>query len=268
MKPIIGWELRQRRSALMGWLLACVVLTAVLLLIYPSIRDQSHQLNKVINQLPAGLRGLKTGSSASVDVGSAVGFLNSQVYYATLPILFIILAISRGSALIGRDEHDHTLELLLSRPISRGRLLVGKAISGALELLLVGAATSLVVIVLGHAVKLDISIARLVLVGLYTTLFSLSFGAIALAISAVGRLTKRASTGLAIFLSLGGYLITSLSGLTHYLIAPARFAPYHYFVPDKILNGQPVNGLNLYLLGCFVLTGLVAYFGFRRRDID
>lgn len=268
MIPILVWELRQRRTALMWWTFASVALTGILLLVYPSIHHQSQQLNNVINQLPAGLRGLKTGSSATVDVGSPIGYLNSQVYYATLPLIFIILAITRGGALLSRDEQDHSLELLLSRPISRGRILLGKALSGIAELVLVGGATTLVIVLLDHVVKLDLSIARLVVTSAYTTLFALSFGAIAFAITALGRLTKRASTGIAVLVSLGGYLITSLSGLTDFLKYPVKFAPYHYFTPDKILAGATPQGLNIYLISCFVLTTLVAYFGFRRRDID
>jgi len=268
MMPIIKWELRQRKSALFGWTAASIILTVIILLVYPSIRDQAQQLNKVINTLPGGLRGLKTGSSSAVDVGSPVGFLNSQLYYATLPFLLIIMVVTRFSALLGRDEQNHTLELLLSRPISRGRVLLGKALAGTLELAIVSGLTNLVIMILNPIVGLDISIGRLVLMAAYLTLFCLSFGAITLAISAVGRLTKRAATGIAILVSLGGYILQSMSGLTHYLHTPAKFAPYHYFDPTDILNGHVSSGLNAYLLGTLVLAATVGYLGFRRRDIN
>jgi ABC-2 type transport system permease protein len=268
MIPLIKWELRQRKTAIVWWTLASVVLVTTLLLIYPSIHSQSQQFNKVINQLPAGLRQLKTGTSGAVDVGSPIGFLNSQVFYATLPLFFIILAITRCAALIGRDEADHTIELLLARPLSRGRLLLGKALSGTSELLIVGGATTIIMLLLDHVSKLDVSIGRLLLTTVYTVLFSLSFGAVAFSMTAFGRLTKRASTAIAALISLGGYLLTTLGGLTHFLQIPAKFAPYHYFAPDKILYGQSVTGLNIYLVSVFVLTAALAYGGFRRRDIE
>ncbi|HSX36901.1 MAG TPA: ABC transporter permease subunit [Patescibacteria group bacterium] len=267
MKTIILWELRQRRTSILWWTLSAVVLVAVLLLVYPSIRDQATQLNKVLNQLPAGLRQLKTGGT-QVDVASPVGYLNSQLYYATLPILLIILAVGRGSNLIGRDEQDHTLELLLARPISRGKVLLAKALSGMLETLIVISVVTLAIMVLAKPVKLDIASMRLVVTSLYTWLFCLSFGAIAFALTAAGRLTKRSSTGIAVFVAFGGYILASLSGLTHYLVNPAKLAPYHYFAPDKILQGQHATGLNIYLVGVFVLTIFVSYTGFRSRDIE
>src|SRR4051812_45327837 len=133
MKPVIKWELRNRRSSIFWWTLSAVAVVTLILLIYPPLKHQADQFNKVINQLPDGLRQLKAGGTGHVDVASPVDFLNSQLYYITLPILLIILTITRGSALIGRDEQDHTIELLLSRPVSRGRLLAGKAMAGVLE---------------------------------------------------------------------------------------------------------------------------------------
>jgi ABC-2 type transport system permease protein len=267
MLPIIKWELSERKTAILWWSVSAIILVTVLMLVYPSIRDQAEQLNKVLNQLPAGLRQLKTGGT-QVDVASPVGYLNSQLYYATLPIILIILAVQRGSGLIGRDERDHTLELLLARPVKRSTLLVGKAISGLLELFIVITLTTLAVIGLAKLVKMDISTFRIVITSLYTYAFCASFGAIAYALTAAGRFTKRASTAIAILLSFGGYILTSLQGLTHYMQAPAKFAPYHYFSPDKTLQGQGVKGLNIYLIGIFIVTVVLAYTGFRNRDVE
>jgi ABC-2 type transport system permease protein len=262
---MLRWEFRQRRIAIMWWTLATVVLIGILFLVYPSI---SGQLSHAIDQLPRGIRNFKNGNTASTDISSPSGYLNSQIYYITLPIILIILAITRGSALIGREEQDHTLELLLARPISRGRLLLGKAASGLSEAIIVTLGSTIVALALNHLVKLNISAERLILVNLYAMLFSLSFGAIAFALTAAGRLTKRMSTAIAVFIAFGGYLLATLSSLTHWLILPSRFAPYHYYAPDNVLNGAHVTGLNIYLVGIFILTGLLAYFGFRRRDID
>src|SRR5206468_10793207 len=43
-------------------------------------------------------------------------------------------------------------------------------------------------------------------------------------------------------------LFRSLSGLTDWLKVPAKFAPFHYFAPDKIMHGELSAGLNMYLL--------------------
>lgn len=268
MIPTLVWEIRQRRTAILWWTIGSVVLTVAILLLYPSIRDQAAQLDKVINQLPPGLRGLKTGSSGNVDMADPIGFLNSQLFYATLPILWLILAITRGGAVLGRDEQNHTLELLLARPVSRGNILLAKALSLVLEFVIVGGVTLFAIVLLAPHLGLHVGTGRLTLATLYTVLFSMSFGCIAFTLQAASNLTRRAATAVAVLLGVGGYILASMSGLTHWLTAPARFAPFHYFTPDKIMRGQHVTGLNLYLLGVLIFTVVVSYIGFRRRDIQ
>lgn len=268
MNPIIKWELKERKTPIFWWTLSAVAIVVVILLVYPPLKHQADQFNKVINQLPNGIRQLKAGGAGKVNVADPVDFLNSQLYYITLPILFIILTITRGSALIGREEQDRTLELLLARPLSRGRLLLGKALAGILETAFVAAVSTLAVIVFAKAVGMDIAAARLILTGLYTWLFCLSFGAIAFAFTAAGRFTKRASTGIAVLISFGSYLAASLGGLNQTLADASKFLPYHYFEPEKVLHGQHVTGLNIYLIGIFVATIIIAYTGFRARDIE
>jgi ABC-2 type transport system permease protein len=267
MRDIIVWELRRRRTAIIWWTVASVGLIAMLLLIYPSIHSQAEQLNKVLNQLPSSLKELKTGGT-TVDITSPVGYLHSQLFYITLPLLFIILAITRGSGLIGKEEQDHTLELLLARPISRGKVLAAKALSGCVEMVIVSGFSTLAIVIFSKIVKLDIGFSDVVITSIYTALFSLSFGAIAFAIVALGRLTKRSSSAIAVFIAFGGYIIASLSGLSHYMVNIAKITPYHYFQPDQLLVGNYATGLNVYLIGVFVLCAVVSLLGFRLRDID
>ena len=268
MLPIIRWELKSRKTAIFWWTFSAVAIAAVILLIYPPLKHQADQFNKVINQLPDGIRQLKAGGSGKVNVADPVDFLNSQLYYITLPILFIILTITRGAALLGRDEKDHTLELLLARPVSRGRLLLGKAWAGVLETLFIAAVSTLATLVLAKAVGMEIASARVIAAGLYTWLFCLSFGAIAFALTAAGRLTKSASTAVAVLLSFGSYLLVSLSGLNQTIADVAKFLPYHFFAPEKILRGEHVSSLNIYLIAVFIATIIIAYTGFRHRDIE
>jgi ABC-2 type transport system permease protein len=268
MIPTLLWELKRRKFAIFWWALGSLVLAAVIMGLYPSIRTQADQLNQALNSLPDGIRQLKTGGAAAVNVADPVAFLNANVFYSTLPIVWIILAITRGSAILGRDEQDHTLELLLARPFSRGSMLLAKALSLVGEFVVVGGVTLLGILLLAPMFKLHINSGHLALATLYTALFSLSFGLIAFTLQAASSLTRKAASAVAVLIAFGGYMVTSLSGMTHWLVAPARFAPYHYFAPDKILSGHTVHGLDIYLLGIVVFTIVISYFGFRRRDIQ
>ncbi len=267
MIATILWELKQRRAAILWWTLGSVVLSGMILLLYPPIRNQANQFNQLLNQLPQGIRELKTGGSSSINVADPVAFLNSQLFYITLPIPWIILAVTRAGGLLGRDEQNHTIELALARPISRSRLITAKVFSLIAEMIIVGGITLAAIIILAPLFGLHIGTWRLALATAYSALFSLSFGLIAFTLQAIGGLGSRVASAIAVFLAFGGYLIASMSGLTHWLENPAKFAPYHYFAPDKVMNGQSAAGLNIYLIGVLVFTAVLSYAGFRRRDI-
>jgi ABC-2 type transport system permease protein len=268
MKDVLIWELKRRRFALFWWSAGSIIMSVVIMSLYPSIRDQAQQLNQVINQLPGGLRGLKTGGQDVVNVADPVAFLNSQLFYATLPILWIILAITRGSELLGREEASKTLELLLARPLSRTALLFAKLLCIIAEFAIVAGTTLLVIVVVAPLVGLHVATLHLAMATLYTALFSLSFGLIAFALQAASFLTRKAATAVAVLVSFGGYLLASLSGLTDWLKTPAKFAPYHYFDPEAVMHGQSAAGLNIYLAGIALVCATVAYLGFRNRDIS
>lgn len=268
MKDVIFWELRKRRRAIMWWTIISVVLAVAIIALFPSIRDKAAQMNQVINQLPKELRGLKTGGANHVDVGNPEQFLNSQLFYATLPILWIILAITRGSSILGREEQARTLEMLLARPISRGRLLAAKAVALAAEFMVITAVTGALIIIACPMFGIHIPSVSLALTIAYTSLFSLSYGYITFVLQAASSFTKRTATAVAVALGFGGYILVSLSSLTDWLKYLAKLVPYHYFDPLAILGGQHApRGLLFYLVATLMLGSIAAFWGFRRRDI-
>ena len=268
MKDVILWELRRRRTALFWWTVGSVAMTVMILTIFPSIRDQATQMNELLNRLPPEIRNMKAGGAATVDVSNPLDFLNSQLYYATLPLIWIILAVTRGSSTLGRDESHKTLELLLARPISRTKLLLAKFFSFAAEFLIVGGATLLATLLVAPMVDMDVAASKITAATFYTTLFCMSFGVIAFALQAFSLRTKRMATAIAVTVGFGGYLLASLASLTDWLEWPAKLFPYHYFMPLDVLNGKTPSGLLVYLVGAFGLGLTLAIIGFKHRDIE
>ena len=267
MIATIFWELRRRRTAIIWWTIGSILMTVTILALFPSIQDKAAQMNQVINQLPEGIREMKAGGVGSVDVGDPAQFLNSQLFYITLPMVWIIMAITRGSGILGRDEQDGTLEVLLARPISRTHLLFAKASALITEMIIVAGITCLAIVLLAPQFKLNIGAGHLLVTSIFTAAFSLSFGMIAFALQAASSLTRRAATAVAVAISFGGYLVASLSPMTDWLKIPSKLVPFHYFDPLGILHGHVGRGLLIYLFGSYILGIAVALIGFRRRDI-
>lgn len=265
MKPIVKWTLWQRRWSVWWWCVGVMAFVGLELGVYSSIRSQAAQLNQALERLPSSVRALMGGST---DLFSPVGYLNSRLFYLLLPLLLSILVIGLGSSLIAREESDGTIELLLSRPVSRGKLLLAKALAGLLVMAIVVIVSTLSILGLVKLVNIDVPLARVAFAALLASLLALVFGALAFAMCALGAAGRGASIGIACLVGLGGYIITSLETNVHWLSWPAKALPYHYYNPTKVLSGSYTWGVATMFLGIIAVLGVISWLAFRRRDLS
>jgi ABC-2 type transport system permease protein len=233
------------------------------LIFYPSFKQDAAELQKTFENLPDAALQLLGGST---DFFSPVGYLNSQVYFIMMPILLGIVAIGQGSNILTKEEQDKTIEGLLSRPVSRTKLLFSKAISGLAILSIITIATHLSVVLVSKIVDLEVSIGLMTQATFVCFLMCLSFGAIAFLLTSTGR-AKGASMGVAAFVAFGGYIISSLSGTVTWLSAPSKIFPFNYYDSEAILRGA-YNWNNIwYFVVVIYLCCVLSWVAFRRRDI-
>lgn len=264
MLSIAKWTLWQRRWSTFWWILGIFGFIFLNVIFYPTFKDQAAQLQKSFESLPAAAVQLFGGST---DFFSPVGFLNSQIFFLMLPMLLSILAIGLGTGLIGREEQDGTIETLLARPISRSRLLLEKALGGSIVLAIVALASMLATIGLTHLVGLvEVSPLEMAEATLACFMLALSFGAIAFLLTTIGR-ARGASLGIAAFIALGGYLISSLAGTVTWLKTPSLFFPFHYYRSEAILRGTTQWSDILVFVAVIAACGAISWLSFRRRDI-
>jgi ABC-2 type transport system permease protein len=264
MIPIIRWGLWQRRWLIFWWAIGIATYMALVISVYPSFRDQAASLNDSLNQLPTAVKSLIADTGNYL---SPIGYMSSNAYYLLLPVVFSVLSIGLGSSLLARDEQDHTLELVLSRPVPRGVVIVARALTGICIMLTVMLATAGVTVLAAWAVGLHISLTRLVLATAMSARLALIFGAMTFMFTAFGKAARTASIGIATLLLVASYLFASLSGTVHWLSWPAKVLPYHYYHPSEILSGNPNWNNAIGMIIVVLIFGALSYLGFRRRDI-
>jgi ABC-2 type transport system permease protein len=263
MKPIIRWTCWQRRWSTFWWSFGTFLMIFISMIFYPSFRDQAAELQKTFDQLPPAAVQLFGGSS---DFFSPVGFLNSQIFFVTLPVLLAVLAIGLATSLIGKEEDSGTLETLLARPISRARLLAAKALAGTAILTFISFIAIATTVITCKIVSLDLPLTDIALAGLTCYLLSLCTGALVFLLAATGR-GRNMSLGVGAFIAFGGYIISSLAGTVHWLKTPASVFPFNYYDPEAVLR-QTYHWSNLiYFFAVIFACGLLAWISFRRRDL-
>lgn len=263
MNSIIIWTVKMRKTSTIWWSIGIVAFIVLGLIFYPSFKDQAEALEKSFENLSDSVVALIGGST---DFFSPVGYMNSQIHFIMLPLLFGILTIGLGSSLLAREETDKTIESLLARPVSRGKLLLAKAAAAIIVTGIVSGVSLLSLLILAKAVGMELSLVHLTQATLVCVLMCTSFGAIAFLLTTTGR-ARGASLGIAALIAFGGYIIDSLASTVTWLEWPSKALPFHYYQSETILRGN-YNWTNIWFFVVIIVgCGVLSWLAFRRRDL-
>jgi ABC-2 type transport system permease protein len=242
--------------------LGCGVMTAYFAVLFPTyskIVDMESLLEKM--GPAAQLLGASVG-----DANSLVGFLHIELFSMILPAALVAFAAGEASGFTAGEESRGTIDILLSYPVSRRRVVLEKWLAVVLACI-VSVVVLWVFAIAGAAISasplppgpLAAALVMLVLLGL-------AFGDIALAISAFGG-NRGAAIGVTVALMVAMYLIDALSSIVNGLGAIRPLSLFRYYMGDDPLR----NGLNLG--DAAVLAAVAAVFlalavvAFERRDL-
>jgi ABC-2 type transport system permease protein len=262
MFSIFKWTLWQRRWSIFWWSVGIIALIVLTLAFYPTIHNQAAQLNKSFGSLNSSTLALFGGT----DFFSPVGYLNSQLIYLMIPLLLIILGVGLGGSLIGREEADGTIRMLLARHITRSRLLTAKALAGVFILFVATVVATIGIIVMATLVKVGVPLVYILAACFSCYLLVLTFSALAFLLSATGR-GRTAALGITVVYALGGYIISSLASSVHWLQEPSVIFPYHYYNSADILRGT-FSWSSILFFAIFTFTCMfLSWLSFRQRDL-
>ena len=256
-------SLRDQRRGLIWWTVGLVSFAVYTISFYPTISGNAEQFGRLFDELPKELRALVGVSS---DVITPEGYLSQQLFQLTVPLLFLIFTIRLGARAIAGEERAGTLDLLLSTPIARWRVVIDKFLAMAVGLALVGAAFLVAVAATLPLFDVHVSTVRLSEAMLSAVLVGLVFGTLALAVGcATG--SRGVAVGVATALGVAAYSVNALSALVPALDVPARFSPFYYYGAS-----QPIrNGLDplhvAVLLSLIVALAVLSVAAFQRPDV-
>ena len=236
-------------------------LAAIALWVYPSFTS-ALDVDQITELYPEPLLEM-FGVRALGTVG---GFLATEVYSFGWVILLGMYLAYLGGALVADDVERERMDILLSLPVSRSRLVVEKYLSLLVPIVVVNVVTPIAVYGGVRLIDQSISVADLVAVHALSVPYLLACGAIGLLLSVVFDRTSIAQRG-ALGVVFGLFLLESLLARTDYEWV-GRISPTRYYDPTAVL----VDGI-YDLAGAAVLSAaaigllLVSLGWFRRKDI-
>jgi ABC-2 type transport system permease protein len=256
--------LRDARRPIGWWSLGLVAMTALMVAVYPTVRD-NPDLNRMVEDYPDVFKAF-LGLGENVDYTSPVGYLNSELFSFMVPLLLLVAAIGAGARATAGEEERGTLDLLLANPISRRRLVLEKLAALAAELAVLSLVFWAALVVGAETIGMSVSAVHLAAATFAAGLLALSFGAIAALVGALlGR--RGAAIGIAAAAAVAAYLLSSLADLVDFL-RPLRGASpfYHYLANDALRAGLGLDHVAV-LLGVTVVAAIGALVAFERRDL-
>ena len=87
MISILLWEIRRRKWFTFWWTFGISSVVALTILPYVSVKEQADELTESLGELSSSAGSFLGGA----DLFSPVGYISSQIYYITLPLLLIIM---------------------------------------------------------------------------------------------------------------------------------------------------------------------------------
>lgn len=257
-RSILLAQVWSTRKSIIFWSATLSVATVIALSLFKPI---ASELGLALSDI--GIMQLFGGSGV---FNSASGWLGLQLYSFTLPVLLAIAGSITGANAIGREEKTGTIELLLSSPVSRTRLLIEKAAGVALQLGIICLAVWLTIVICRDTFSLDISLTNAVFATLSAFLTGLLFAYTAMTIQATYN-----KIGLAIGICLALLVLAYATNLSASMIGSIESIKYlsvfHYYDgQDSLLYGLKRTNLAILTLANVTLV-VASLLTLKHRDI-
>jgi ABC-2 type transport system permease protein len=256
--------LADTRRALLWWSLGLAGMVAMMVAVYPTVRD-NPELNKLVEDYPEALKAF-IAFGGEVDYVSGAGYLGSELFSFMVPLLLMVAAIGAGARATAGEEERGTLDLLLANPVSRRRIVAEKVAALLAEIALLALVLWLSLLVGVEIVGMDISAFHLAAAAASAALLAFTFGTIALLVgAATGH--RGAAIGVAAAGGVAAYLVSSLAALVGFLEQVRVASPfYHYVASDPLREGLAL-GHAAFLALLALAAATLAVVVFDRRDL-
>ena len=264
LRNVLLKSLRDARRALMWWSIGLILLALMMMAFYPSIRESAEELEGYVEALSPEVMALFAGEFT--DMTSPEGFLNSQLYFLMLPMLFLIFAISYGSGATAGEEDKGTLDLLLANPVTRAQVVLEKFAAMVLAALVLAVAFWAALAIGADMVDMEIGLGRLAEATFSAMLLGLMFGTLALALGCASG-NRGLSIGISSAAGIASYFLNALAPIVEAIEPLKELSPFHYFIDaDPLSNGLNLGhaGVLLAVTAIFLAAALVT---FERRDL-
>ncbi len=261
---IFKHEFNTRLKSVLIWAGSMVLLLLIFFSIYPSFSSQTALLNEMMAKFPPAL--LEAFGMTHIDFSTIVGYF--ALMFTFIQLCLAIQAGNYGVGLVSVEETELTADFLLTKPVSRSKVMTSKLVAAILSLLLTDVivwASTFIFVTLFHGSHV-IETGKLVMILASLVPFQLFFLCVGLFISLIVR-RVRSVTPYGLGLAVAAYLINGFSGVFGD-VKLEYITPFKHFDPSYIaVNAAYNTPLVLISVVVIVLTVAFSYWRYLSRDV-
>ncbi len=254
--------LRDQLVSIFWWSAGFIFLSIYLSYFFPYMSENTA-IFKMVDSLPPVIKNL-IGDVKFVSTPE--GFFNLQPFSYFAPIMILFYSVSRGVGVIAGELENGTLDLLLSKPVSRSGVILQKVLSISLALAIIhiffflGMGLGLILF------KIEMNIIRLADAIISVFMLSISFLTISVTAGIIF-LNKKKAVGLVSGFALISFLINAYAPAVNSFQIARIFSPFYYNSGNSpILNGLDLSHLLIQtFIAVFFLAVSILFF--KKRDL-
>lgn len=262
---VFGLALWSRRRSLAWWVGGSFVYLIFLGSVFPTFADNAGEFERVLDNYPEALRAL-FNIVQGASFGTGPGFLHMELFSFMIPLVLIVFTVGFGARAIAGEEEEGLLDLVLSNPISRRRVLLQQFAAMTVDACVIGLFMALAILIAGAAFHMGLDGGHVAAALLSCVLAALVFGSLALAVgAATGR--RGLALGVAGAAAVAAYLVFALAELVPWLGTIQKVSPWYYYAASAPMLHGP-EWAHLGVLAAITLVLVVGGLGgLERRDL-
>ncbi|MBN2299747.1 MAG: ABC transporter permease subunit [Acholeplasmataceae bacterium] len=262
---IYKFELKMLKSSILIWGLSIPLILFSYQAFYPTIAADTYAFDQLMANYPEELLAF-FGMRPDLPMSSLLGYFS--LTFGMMQIPLSIQAANYGFHMLSVEEREMTADFLLSKPVSRTKILISKFLAAFTSLTIINA--GLWVASIGSLLLFkgdsELVLRNVVILLSTVVLFQLFFVGVGMLISVS---VKKITSVIAYSMSLGFglYIVFGLkSTFSNDLLA--LITPYAYFESAEILVTGKYNLLyTLINVGVIIVTFGLSYFLYKKRNI-
>lgn len=256
-------ELKAYRKSTIIWTCSLMGIVIFFLLLFPSISKDYAEFSKVLEGYPEGVR--KALGLELESFGSILGFYSYIFLYITL--CGAIQSMVLGTSIVSKEVRDKTADFLLTKPVTRSKVLTSKLLAGVTSLAITNVFYYATVYMMADQVTTaDFSGKLLFLVSITLFILQLMFLTLGILVSVIFSKIKAVlsvSLGTVFAFFVIGMVVSSDSSQTKRYLSPFKYFDSKYIIAHAKYEYSYV----VVALGIILVAIVVSYLIYTKKDV-